>query len=279
MPLFKKKEDEPVVAPVGDDKKPEYVTVESFNALNETIGVLSEGVKALNDANQSYQQRASAAPAAPTAPVEDPHKAGKERIVAIDTELDGLESKVDQAVYDGKGTGALIGKQRQLLVERNDLQNKVNAPSADSRIDAGFVSIDALSTEVLASQMPFLSIKEVKERYDFYMGQLSPEQKINTEVRKGCYNVAVGENQGIIQEVQKQEWLREKDEPATQAPTLGTPRGKGAADDAPPKPEDILSPDAIRSIENSPHGTPDRYYQRMGYEGWDDYYKQNKDYI
>ena len=42
-------------------------------------------------------------------------------------------------------------------------------------------------------------------------------------------------------------------------------------------PEKVFSPEAMRSIKTSPHRTPERYVQSLGYKDWDDYTEKNKD--
>ena len=280
MGLFKKDDDAtpPTDPPVDDlgTPEPKYVTEEAFNKVSEQLDGM---VKTLEGFQSGAAYRPPDTPAALAAPVEDLHKASKERITQIDVELKDLAGKADDAVYQGKGVGDLMTRQNQLYAERGELQGQILTQTSDPRLDAGIQTLDALSTEITSGKMPHLAIAEIKGRYDHYIGQLAPEQRMNPEAKMGAYNLAVGENQKKIDELNKQVWLREAEEAATQDPpggpgsrTPGTPGG-------PPTPEQVLSPEALKTIKGSRQQTPDNYYRSLGYEGWDDYYEKNKEYL
>jgi len=284
MPLFKSKPDEPAQAPPASDPPvdgavttpPEqtYVTTEQFNTLQASIGTMAESIKVMSD--NTYRQ-----PATPVAPPEDPHKDQKARIAQIDTALADLTKKADDAQYQGK-LGTILADQNKLMLERGELQGQMMAGQTDPRIDAGMATIDAIASKVVSSDMPYLNIKEVKDRYEYYSNQLPVDQRMNPEAKMGAYNLAVGENQVVLEEVKKQEWLREQDE-ATQDPLAGAASGRQeqrAPNGGIPAPNQILSTEAMRSIKGSRHRTPDNYYRSLGYEGgWEDYYEKNKEYL
>jgi hypothetical protein len=279
MPLFKK--DEPVVTdgdtppgdnPPGDDPPaPQYITAEQFaeqmKPLADTLGAISEKLAQ------------PAAPAAPAAPAEDPHKTQKARIVEIDKQLGELGTQAEKAGYEGKGMAEVMSQQNRLMIERSDIQGQMISGQSDPRLDAGFVTLDAISTKVTASEMPHLSVPEVKERYDFYVSNLAPEQRMNPEGKMGAYNLAVGENLAVIEAASKQAWLREAEEgdtTTTQDPAGGTgTRTPAGGDGGPLTPEQYFSPEAIRTIKASAHRTPERYVQSLGYKDWDDYTEKN----
>lgn len=247
-------------------EEPKYVTVEQFNALQNTIGGLAEGVKALNS-QPAYQAQPTPAQAA-----EDPNKAVKEEIGSIDTQLEKLEEKIDNAVYEGKGAGALLSQQRKLMAQRTDLQLKLHTPAADPRIDAGIQTIDSLTDEVLAGKMPYLSLDKVKERYDYYVNQLPPDQRMNPATKKGCYNLAVGENFDTIEAARKEEWMRDQADQATQVGGQGNSnRDMNSQSSKVTPPEEHFSPEALSTIKNSKHRTPENYVQSLGYADWEDY--------
>ena len=284
MPLFKK-DDPPADPPAGDPPagdEPKYVTVEQFETVSKTLDTVNESLKAMNANQQAYQ--APAAPAAPVAPAEDPHKGSKERITVIDGELKALTQEAEDATLSGKGMGAVTAKQTALMIERGDLQTTIHTAASDPRIDAGLHTLDALSTEITSGKMEHLKLPEVKARYDHYVGAIPLEQRMNPEAKMGAYNLAVGENLAVIQDAQKQEWLRAAEEggdPGTQDPAGGGPtsRQNPAGEGGIPTPDTILSPEAMRSIKTSRHRNPDNYYQSLGYEGWDDYFTKNKEYL
>ena len=289
MPLFKSKD--PVDPPAEGDPpaggEPTYITQEQFTEgmkpFQETMETVNKTLDALNK-QPTYQP-----PAAPAAAPEDPHKASKERITAIDGELQVLVDKAEEATMSGKGMGAVTAKQNQLMIERGDLQAKVNVAASDPRVEAGLLTLDALSTEITSGKMEHLKLPAVKERYDHYIGAMLPEQRMNPEAKMGAYNLAVGENQAIIQDAQKQVWLREVEEgeaggagSGTQAPAAGAGTGRqqpGGGGDGALKPEDVFSPEALKSIRTSRHRTVENYVVSLGYGGWADYTEKNKDHF
>lgn len=278
MPLFKSKEKEPESAapPVEEPKEePKYVTVEQFNDLQKTIGGLAEGVKAMSSQSRAYQP-----PQAPAQPAEDPLKGVKDKIGRIDQELDSLTDKIDQAVYEGKGAGALLNKQRQLMTERTDLQMKLNAPASDPRIEAGMNTINSLTDEVLQGKMPHLTLDPVKASYERYINQLPIEQRMNPETKRGCYNLAVGENFTAIEEARRQEWLRDQANQDPQPPGTSASGRDGHNVNYPegiPTPEEHFSADALNTIKNSKHRDPENYVRSLGYKDWEDYINKTRD--
>ena len=286
MPLFKSnKEDEAAAAAKAEaDAKaaadaaaaaaaePKYVSKEEFDAMGTQLTGIAQKLETLQTAQPAYQQ-----PTVPVAPV-DPHKEAKERIVAIDTQLEDLTKKMDDATYAGKGAGEVMAQQNRLMVERSTLVGQTLIPSPDARMEAGIQTLDALSTEITSGKMPHLTLPEVKNSYERYIGQLTPEQRMNPQAKMGAYNLAVGENLPKIEEAQKQVWLREAEEIATQ--DGGSPPGPdGKSTGTTPTPAEVLSPEALRSIKGSRHRSPENYYRSLGYEGWDDYYEKNKEYL
>lgn len=281
MALFKKDNQPPAEPPKPPETPPapQFVTVETFNAMQQQLGAMAENLKSLTERQKGYQQQA---PAAPAAPPEDPHKATKARIAEVDRELADTNMAIEKSYANyGEGIGPLLTKQQKLMFERSDLQGKLNTPTGtDPRLDAGFRTLDTLAQEVMSGKMPYLSVKEVKEFYDNHINSLPPEQRMNPEVKQGVYNLAVGANLSIIEELRKQEWLREQENP-TQDQQQGAASGRQQPSNGSGevKPEDLFSPETLRMIKNSRHRTVDRYCESLGYADFTDYAEKNKDYL
>lgn len=285
MGLFKTKDETPPAGatppsdPNGTPPEPKYVTEEQFNSIKGQLDSVAQSLERFQtaaEAHPPYQQTST-----PAAPAADPHEGTKARIAAIDNELKELAEKAESAGYSGKGLGEVMTRQNQLFTERGELQGQMLASRVDPRMEAGIYTLDALSTEITSSKMPYLSVPEVKDRYSHYIGQLSPEQRMNPQAKIGAYNLAVGENQTKIEEIKRQQWLREAEEAATQDPASGGSSGRSAGAGTPgiPRPEDVLSPQALKTIKGSRQHEPDSYYRSLGYGGWEDYYTKNKDYF
>lgn len=275
MALFKK--EEPPAEPPAQEPaaEPQYVTVEQFEAVSKTLDTVNESLKAMTANQQAYRP-----PQAPAPPPEDPNKEARARIAEIDSELAGLSKKAEEAAYAGKGMDVVWQAQNKLQSERGELQAKIYTNTTDPRIDAGLQTLDALSTEITSGKMTNLKIPEVKERYDYYVNQIPIEQRMDPKAKMGAYHLAVGENFTVIQEAQKQEWLREAENPPTQDQGgSGDGRTQDGKSGGIPSPDTILSPEAMRSIKTSRHHNPDAYYQSLGYAGWEDYFEKNKEYL
>ena len=291
MALFKKGDTNVQDPPAGDNPPDgdgdgnggaaaQYITAEQFEAQMKPVAdTLSAVSKRLEDMNTAYQPPQTHEPA----PVVDPHKTQKERIAGIDKQLEDLTKKAEDAGYQGKGMAEVMSQQNKLMIERSDLQGQMLSGQTDPRLDAGFQTLDALSTKVISGDMPHLALPEVKTRYDYYIAQMLPEQRMNPEAKMGAYNLAVGENLPVIEEASKQAWLREAEDgdTSTQDPA-GAPSGRdpgAGGGGGPVKPEDVFSPEALKSIKSSRHRNVEDYVRSLGYEDWADYVEKNKDYL
>jgi hypothetical protein len=202
--------------------------------------------------------------------------------VQIDKELEDLAAKADDAAYQGKGVGDLMKRQNQLYQERSEVQGQILAGQRDPRIDMGFQTLDAISTEITSGKMEYLSLPEVKETYEQFVDQLAPEQRMNPQAKMGCYHYAVGVHQDAIKKLEKEKWLREAEEgeQGTQTPPAGSATGRQhPSNEGEVTPEMAFSPEALRSIKTSRHRTVENYVRSLGYDGWEDYVEKNKDYL
>lgn len=290
MSLFKSKQNDASNAPPaegggegngadqgGQTQDLTFVTMEQFQAglkpLTETLQKIGDRL------TEPYQ----AQPQQSQQPVEDPLKPKHDRIAKIDVELDALADAAEKANYDGKGFGEIVKKQNALNRERTDLVADIRSAATDPRLDVGIQTLDALSSEITAGKMPYITMPEVKASYDKFINQLPAQMRMTPEAKINAYNLAVGANLAAVQEVQKQEWLRSNEEEAavnTQDAGAGASQSGRSQKSAGgmPAPEDVLSAEALRSIRTTKHKTPDGYYRSLGYDGWEDYYEQNKDY-
>lgn len=211
----------------------------------------------------------------PVAPVSPGPSVG-DQIKDINTELVEIGKQLDEATKNNEPISELMFKRDELVEKRTTL----NVSSQfDAKLGAGVSAIDQLSRKAAEGDMPHLKVPEVKKAYDGLMDGLTPEQRMNLGVCKEIYNLVVGQNIDMIVKTEREEVLRAKEEPPPQVPGSTTGRQQPVNDDGKtPLVEDVLSAGALASI-TSLGLTVDQYYSRKGYGGWDDYYKQNKDYI
>jgi len=262
MGLFGKKE-EPVQTPPAEDPpqeepKPEFVPKSEFDKAMAEIGNLKLQMESFGTPQP---------PAAPMPPAEDPGKKTQEEIAKIETELDSMDEAIDKAVFDGKGVGALM---RRNSIEFNAFR------------DQGVYTLDKISEQVTSSQMPYLSVPEVKKAYDQSMAGVAAAQRMNPEVRIAMYNLAVGQNISKINEIEIQAALRKpaEDEPPA-SPGDVTPqsgRTRTSKGGEVPAIDEVLGRSDLDAIRAAGYRSPDEYYRKLGYEGWEDHYKKNKDY-
>ncbi len=241
----------------GDPAAVETVPKADFDALKNRLDAFEKGFQV---GGQRAQQPAQ--PAQPSGPTLD------DQLKEINGEVAKLNDQIDEAVKDGKPISALMSK-RDELVQRGT-RITIKAQDIDPFMNIGITALDQLSDRVTRGDMPHLDL--VKDDFDEAIAQLDPQYRMNPQFRTMAYNVAVGKNVTKIMEAEKEKILREAAQPNNDEPTAGS-RAEGSQGDQTPKPEDVLSADALNSIA-SVGKTPDTYYQGMGYKGWEDYYEK-----
>jgi len=250
------------------DTKDKFATKEEFDSLKSTM-------EQINLKLEVFGQPA-AAPATPTAPPVDTGAKLSTDIAKIEEDLAAIDSKIDEAVYAGKGVGDLI-KKRDRLNEKK-LELKFDHKFETFRSD-GVQVLDQISDQVTQGQMPHLTIPEVKKNFEESLNAMAPEVRMNPEVRLAAYNLAVGQNVDKIADLKVQESLRKEDPPdLTTDPSARTKRNSPDEKGKIPSPEDILSKDNLDAIKAAGHSSIDSYYKKLGYDGWVDHYEQNKDF-
>jgi len=246
--------------------------IESTEPIPPTVAVPAEewgAMKARLDAfeNGTFQQ--NAAPAAPTTPT-GPTIA--DQVATIETKIDALDTQIDKNVSEGKAVSSLM-KERSKY-DRQITRLQIKSEDIDPVINAGMQTIDQISSEVSKGKMKYIDI--VKSDYDSLLSTIDPSQRSSMEVKQKIYDIAVGQNIDKIMEAQKEEILRKGHDNANDPLPNGNNRTPDS--DETPKPSDILSTDAIRSIK-SKGLTVDEYYKKMGNpDGWKGYFKKRKQY-
>jgi hypothetical protein len=126
--------------------------------------------------------------------------------------------------------------------------------------------------------MPHYDI--VQKDVEAHLRQLPADQRMNPQVRKAAYQLAVGQNVDKIMAAQKEEILRSAAADLTMAPSGQSGRNTGAQYGADiPDPKKVLGSDALTALR-SKGVSVDQEYQRRGYDGWEDYWnKVGKDYF
>ena len=133
--------------------------------------------------------------------------------------------------------------------------------------------------------MPMLSIPEVKGAYENAIKSMSPDQRMNPEVRMTAYKFACGDNMDKILDFKIQENLRKSEEEAKTQAAGGKPgRDQKPADDPNriPDPAEVLPAEAIKAVQDHPkwQGNFDMYYKSLGYKDWQTYWaKTGKAYF
>ena len=222
-------------------------------------------------AGGQFGQPAQPAPAAPAQPA-GPTVA--DQVKEIDDQIAALNTQIDEATTNAKPVSALLGQRDELNLKKTRiLVNEDIAPA----LATGVQTIEQLSERVTSGDMPHLSL--VKEDFDAALQNLTPEQRMNPEVRKQVYNLAVGQNMDKIVAAKEEEILRKASEQQTSEPPGGNARTTNAGSATTPKPEDVLSRGALTAI-SAVGKTPDEYYKSRGYEGWSDFWeKRGKEYF
>jgi hypothetical protein len=239
-----------------------FVSVDDFKSLKNSI----ESMRLRMDTFGQPQ-----APQPVSLPQED--TTAKE-ISDIDSKIEAMNEKIDKAVYDGKGVGALMCERDRLVERRLEIKNEAKF---DEIRTAGVDTLDRLSDQVVRTQMPHLDVPEIKQTYETALSQMSPSIRMNPEVRLAAYNHAVGKNIDIIVKSAQHEALR-SDTTLTNEASATTSRTAGAKSAGGiPSPHEILTKDNLDAI-SAIGKTVDQYYQSLGYKGWEDHYEQQRDF-
>jgi hypothetical protein len=256
---------EPVVDPKVEPK------VEELD-IKETLGEISKRLDKF-DGRFEGLTAAQSAPVVP-APVEQGPTV-QDQIAEINKDIVAVTQEYDQAIKDGNPTGEILLKRDELLEKRTTLNLTSHF---DEKMAAGIGAIDALTSKAAEGDMPHLKIPEVKKAYDDMIATVPQAQRMNLEVRKGVYNLVVGQNVETIVKTTTEAALRQDPDP-TQTPSGGTGRDVDVdGDDAIPAPEDMLSAGALASIAGQGMSV-DQYYQKRHGCSWEEYYKENKEFF
>lgn len=199
-----------------------------------------------------------------------------EQVQGFDDQITEIGKKIDAAVTEGKPVSSLMSERDRLNEQRTTL--RIRAEHIDPAFNAGIQTIGQLTDEVTKSQMPHLAIPEVKIEYDRFLTTLTPEQKMNPQMRTYAYNLAVGAKHEAIIEQAKETWMRESVPPGGQVPGDQTGRNSDTQGNKIPKPEEILSKGNINALTAAGR-TVDGHYQSLGYPGgWEDFWEQTGKY-
>lgn len=214
-------------------------------------------------------QQHAPTPAAPAGPTFN------DRIKDLDTDIEALSGKIDEAVANGKPVSALLNARDKLTSSRLRLQ--IKHEDIDPAFAQGIETIDQLSDTVTRAQMPHIDL--VRKDYDAALSSLPPEQRMNPKMRQAAYNIAVGQNVSAIISAENEKNLRKSADGDPPAPGDNSRSSGGGDKDIVPKPEDVLSRDTIKALRSKGQSADD-YYKSMGYKDWPDYWtKTGKAYF
>ncbi len=284
MPNIKKepgKGDTPVDPSVVPEPE-KFVSKEDFDKVVE---LQTQTAKTLDQAMLRIDQfgaAQAAPPAAPAAPVADP---SVEKISDIDKRLKPLYESYDKAVYDGKGTGAIMQQINNFEREKTVLTNQAMIKSEVGQVtEFGTDALGQISTEITAGKMPRLQVPEVKRAYDEALAAMTPANKANPQVLLGAYNYAVGQNIDRVIEIEQEATIRKAaddlanpQDPGASSGGRGAPPGDGSGD---VKPEDVLSKENLMALKGVGK-TADEYYRSIDptCANFAEYYKKHKEYF
>lgn len=208
------------------------------------------------------------APAAPAGP------SLADQVKDIDTKIESLDAKIDEAASNQKPISKLLRQRDDLNAKRIRLQ--IQHEDINPRMSAGIQTLNDLTSEIVKGQMPYLDI--VKKEYDSFLNNIPEESRASLQARQMAYNLACGQNMDKIIAAKKEEFLREATpNPAT--PQTSSGRGKDTSGADIPEPKDILGEGAMQALKEKGQ-TADDYYRRLGYAGYTDWWeKTGKEYF
>jgi hypothetical protein len=196
-----------------------------------------------------------------------------DQVAKIDADIDALDDQIDDAVQNQKPIKSLTRKRDELNAKRLRLQ--IQTEDIAPLRDVGLSTMGELTGQFARTNMPHLEI--VKDDYQKFLSQMTPDQRVLPKAYEMAYNYAVGQNVDKILEKQKEVVLREATTQSALDATNST-RYMDKEGKEIPKPEDLLGPGAMAALKEKGQSV-DQYYKTLGYEGWSDYYQKNKEYI
>jgi len=243
---------------------PEYVPIADFNAIKQRLDAFEAGTR-------FSQPPPSSTPPAPSGP------SVSDQLSGIDKQIEAIDTQIDDAVKDGKPISKL-NRERDALREKA-IRLRIKSEDIDPAMSLGVQTIDQLSDQITRGSMKHLSVPEIKKAYEQALGGLDASQRMNPQMRQAAYNIAVGQHIDKVLEIEKEAMLRADATPPPEPGSAGT--GRHDADTSwtpdpkkPPKPEDVLSPGAMKALATK-GVTADQYYTRKGYKGgWPEYWEK-----
>ena len=211
-------------------------------------------------------QFAESAPIAPTGPT--PAEQLGTQVASINTEIATIGQQIDEAITGGKPVAELIAKSASLTERKASLQTDFKLADVTSQ---GLNTISQLTSRIVADQMPYLSIPEVKRDYEGTLVNMSPAQKASPDAHKIAYNLACGQNTDKIYEVKTEEANRAQDNDVNvqgggggtgTARTPSTPAGNEGAN---PTFVEHFGQDMVDRITTQGK-SPDEWARHLGYK-------------
>ena len=198
-----------------------------------------------------------------------------DQIRTIDQQIEGLNTKIDEAVTNNKPVSRLLNERDQLAHKRTRMQIKYE--DIDPAMNAGIQTIDQLTDAVTRGSMKHLDL--VKDDFDSALNNLTPEQRMNPKMREAAYQIACGKNMDKIMAAQREEILRDAAAAPNNSPPNSNSRSADAQPAGVPQPKDVLSKDSMNAIKSKGISV-DQYYQKLGYSNWADFWeKRGKGYF
>lgn len=211
-------------------------------------------------------------PSAPQTPPVPQGPTVAQQITEIDNQIAALDAQIDTEITAGRGVSKLL-KERSAL-ERKITRLQIKSEDIDPALSVGMQTIDQISDTVTRANMPHLSL--VKDDYERALQSIPVEQRMNPAMRQAAYNIAVGQNINKIMEAEREKTLRESNNNPNPPPNNTNARKEGKTETGGvPKPEDVLSKDALQAIKFR-NMTVDEYYRKMGHkDGWKGFWEKS----
>jgi hypothetical protein len=170
---------------------PDFATKEEIAEMKGAIDQLS-----LQFGNFGQVQQQPVTPAGPSI---------ADQIAEVDEQLVKLDTAMDTAIAEGQPVSGIQRKREALIQSKMDLTYNTKIEKLQS---FGVFAIDQLTDKVVAKDMPMLQYPEVKAAYEKAISTMSPDQRMNPEVRMTAYSYACGSNMDLIFDKKFEEKMR-----------------------------------------------------------------------
>lgn len=239
----------------GGKKADEFVSLEKFNTLEQTIGGLTDTISKLQGGMEVAMNNLKAGPLPAAVP--------EKKLTPFDL------SKIKTAISEGDDSAA-----DEILSLVNTVVKRGLDNFEDSKLkplqETGLNAIADLSGAAIREKPHY---EKYKDEINSYISSLPVESRVNPKAHDLAYDAVIGKHLNEIVDAAKEEALRSGSEDGgTGDPGNSGRGGKKNGDDEGKNVEEVFGKDAEEALSHIGLDQ-ESFARKLGYESWDAYVK------